>query len=59
MPFLKDELVLVCKRTNPLVNKGEITKEEFLQLRFLMREQGSGTLVIEHALKPLKIKMSE
>jgi hypothetical protein len=24
-----------------------------------MREQGSGTLVIEHALKPLKIKMSE
>jgi DNA-binding transcriptional LysR family regulator len=59
-PFLKDELVLVCKRTNPLVNKGEITKEEFLQLRFLMREQGSGTLeVIEHALKPLKIKMSE
>jgi DNA-binding transcriptional LysR family regulator len=57
---LKDELVLVCKRTNPLVNKGEITKEDFLQLRFLMREQGSGTLeVIEHALKPLKIKMSE
>jgi hypothetical protein len=24
-----------------------------------MREQGSGTLEIEHALKPLKIKMSE
>lgn len=59
-PFLKDELVLVCNRANPLVNKEDITKEDLLQLRFLMREQGSGTLeVIEHALKPLKIKMSE
>ncbi|MEZ7499447.1 LysR family transcriptional regulator [Flavobacterium sp. Arc3] len=59
-PFLKDELVLVCNRANPLVDKGEITKEDLVQLRFLMREQGSGTLeVIEHALKPLKIKMAE
>jgi DNA-binding transcriptional LysR family regulator len=59
-PFLKDELVLVCNSTNQLVNKGEITKQDLLQLRFLMREQGSGTLeVIEHALKPLKIKMSD
>jgi DNA-binding transcriptional LysR family regulator len=59
-PFLKDELVLVCNSTNQLVNKGEITKPDLLQLRFLMREQGSGTLeVIEHALKPLKIKMSD
>lgn len=59
-PFLKDELVLVCNSSNPLLNKGEITKEAILQLQFLMREQGSGTLeVIEHALKPLKIKMSE
>jgi hypothetical protein len=44
MPFLKDELVLVCKRTNP--NKGEITKRISYNC-FLMREQGSGTLVIE------------
>ena len=59
-PFLKDELVLVCNSSNPLVNKGEITKEDLLELRFLMREPGSGTLeVIEHALKPLKIKMSD
>ncbi|NGY36996.1 LysR family transcriptional regulator [Flavobacterium sp. XN-5] len=60
IPFLKDELVLVCNSTNTLVNKDEITKHDLLQLRFLLREQGSGTLeVIEHALKPLKIKMSE
>jgi DNA-binding transcriptional LysR family regulator len=31
----EDELVLVCR--TKLVNKGEITKEEFLQLRFLMQ----------------------
>jgi len=59
-PFLKDELVLVCNSTSALVNKEEITKQDLLELRFLLREQGSGTLeVIEHALKPLKIKMSE
>ena len=29
-------------------------------MRFLMREQGSGTLeVIEHALKPFEIKLSQ
>jgi DNA-binding transcriptional LysR family regulator len=60
IPFLKDELVLVCNNTNTLVKKEEITKQDLLELRFLLREQGSGTLeVIEHALKPLKIKMSE
>lgn len=60
IPFLKDELVLVCSSKNTLVNKDEITKQELLELRFLLREQGSGTLeVIEHALKDLKIKMSE
>lgn len=59
-PFLKDELVLVCNSNNTLVNKEEITKQDLLELRFLLREQGSGTLeVIEHALKPLKIKMSD
>lgn len=57
--FLKDELVLVCNSKNPLVNRQEITKEDFKTMRFLMREQGSGTLeVIEYALKPFKIKLS-
>ena len=58
--FLKDELVLVCYSKNPLVNKEEITKEDFKNMRFLMREQGSGTLeVIEYALKPFEIKLSQ
>ena len=58
--FLKDELVLVCYSKNPLVNKEEITKEDLTNMRFLMREQGSGTLeVIEYALKPFEIKLSQ
>jgi hypothetical protein len=54
---LKDELVLVCKGLT-VSKQRRNHKEDFLQLRFF--EAGSGTLeVIEHALKPLKIKMSE
>jgi DNA-binding transcriptional LysR family regulator len=59
IPFLKDELVLVCNAANPLVAKKQLTKETLLQMHFLMREQGSGTLqVIEYALKPLGINLS-
>ena len=58
--FLKDELVLVCKSSNPLVARDEVTQEDLKKMRFLMREQGSGTLeVIEFALKPFDIKISE
>ena len=58
--FLKDELVLVCKSSNPLVSLDEVTQEDLKSIHFLMREQGSGTLeVIEHALKPFEIKLSE
>lgn len=58
--FLKDELILVCNSMNPLVSKEEITKEDLKSMQFVMREQGSGTLeVIEHALKPFEIKISQ
>jgi DNA-binding transcriptional LysR family regulator len=51
-PFLKDELVLVCSSNHPLANKNELTLDELKNVRFIRREQGSGTLeVIEHALK--------
>tara|TARA_R110000868_G_scaffold40008_5_gene138773 strand:- start:2090 stop:2986 length:897 start_codon:yes stop_codon:yes gene_type:complete len=59
-PFLKDELVLVCSSKNPLISKNEIVKEDLLNMHFLMREQGSGTLeVIEYALKPFDINLSQ
>lgn len=59
-PFLKDELVLVCNSSNALAEKEDLTKEDLVHLRFLMREQGSGTLeVIEYALKPMKIKIAD
>ena len=59
-PFLKDELVLVCKFSNAFIHLEEVTREELKKMRFVMREQGSGTLeVIEHALKPFEIKITE
>lgn len=59
-PFLKDELVLVCKRHHVLSNKKEITKQDLLAMQFLLREQGSGTLeVIEYALKPFDISLNQ
>lgn len=58
--FLKDELVLVCNRTNPLFSKEKITLNELKSLSIVLREQGSGTLeVIEYALKPLGINLSQ
>jgi DNA-binding transcriptional LysR family regulator len=58
--FIKDELVLVCNPNNPLVQRKEITPADFKSLRFVMREQGSGTLeVIEYALKPFHIKIDQ
>lgn len=58
--FLKDELVLVCNSSNPLINKEQVTQGDLKGMRFVMREQGSGTLeVIEHALKPFEINLSQ
>jgi len=51
-PFLKDELVLACSSKHPLANKSSLSIDELRDIRFVRREQGSGTLeVIEHALK--------
>lgn len=59
-PFLKDELVLVCKSSNSLTNLEELTQEDLKKMSFLIREQGSGTLdVIAHALKPLELNFND
>jgi DNA-binding transcriptional LysR family regulator len=51
-PFLRDELILVCGSKHPLADRSELKVDELRDIRFVMREHGSGTLdVIEHALK--------
>lgn len=57
--FLKDELVLVCNSENPLQHKERINQEDLKSMRFVMREQGSGTLeVIDYALKTFDVNLS-
>jgi DNA-binding transcriptional LysR family regulator len=60
IPFLKDELVLVCNTQNPLVKQNKISLEDLKAMKFITRERGSGTLeVIEYALKQLSVKLTD
>lgn len=60
IPFLKDELVLVCRNQNPLAKQNEISVTDLKSMKFVTRERGSGTLeVIEFALKKAGIKFSD
>ena len=60
IPFLKDELVLVCNSKNPLVKQNEISVSDLKSMTFITRERGSGTLeVIEFALKKAGLKFSD
>jgi DNA-binding transcriptional LysR family regulator len=57
--FLKDEIVLVCSSQHPLANRNTLKIEELKGIKFILREQGSGTLeVIDHALKKAGINPS-
>jgi len=58
--LLPDEIVLVCNIHNRLVPKDTLKVEELINLPFLLREPGSGSLdVLAHALKPHNIKLSD
>jgi len=60
IPFLKDELVLVCNTKSPLVKQNKILLEDLKSMKFVTREPGSGTLeVIEFALKQVDIKITD
>jgi DNA-binding transcriptional LysR family regulator len=51
VPFMRDELVAIVRKENPLAEKGEITVEELRAQPIVLRELGSGTLdVIEKYL---------
>jgi DNA-binding transcriptional LysR family regulator len=59
-PFLKDELVLVCSSKHPLADRNSLKPADLKTIRFILREQGSGTLeVIDHALKHAGINISD
>lgn len=60
VPFIKDELVLVCNTKNPLVKQNEISLKDLKSMKFITRERGSGTLeVIEYALKQVGVKLTD
>lgn len=60
IPFLKDELVLVCNSNNVFVKQNEISLNDLKSMKFITRERGSGTLeVIEFALKKAGLKFSD
>ncbi|EJL63351.1 LysR family transcriptional regulator [Flavobacterium sp. CF136] len=60
VPFIKDELVLVCNTRNPLVKQNEISLNDLKLMKFITRERGSGTLeVIEYALKQVGVKLTD
>ncbi|WP_029270203.1 LysR family transcriptional regulator [Flavobacterium sp. KJJ] len=60
IPFLKDELVLVCNTKNAFVRQNKISLEDLKSMRFITRERGSGTLeVIEYAMKNLGVKFTD
>jgi DNA-binding transcriptional LysR family regulator len=59
-PFVKDELVLVCRADHPLADRDEITLGELQSIPILLRERGSGSLeVIEHALRGVGLKLTD
>lgn len=59
-PFVKDELVLVCRADHPLAGRDEITLDELKAVPIALRERGSGSLeVIEHALRGAGLRLNE
>lgn len=45
-PVLKDELCVICSKSNPLANKKQIEISDLNKQAFILREKGSGTRAI-------------
>lgn len=59
-PFMKDEIVLVARQNHPLSTRNHLKTHDLLQIPFVLRESGSGTLeTIDLALKAKNIKLNE
>ncbi len=58
-PFVRDEIVLTCRRGNKYLKSDEMPLDQLVSLPLILREQGSGTrIIIEKTLgeKGLNIK---
>jgi DNA-binding transcriptional LysR family regulator len=42
-PWREDELVVFCSPDHPLAGKAQLTRQDLLQARWILRESGSGT----------------
>ena len=59
-PFLKDQIVAVCSRDNPLARKKNYPLKEILNMPVVIRERGSGTLeAIKKGLQKSKIRLND
>lgn len=59
-PFVKDELVLICRSDHPLASRDEITLDELRTIPIVLRERGSGSLeVVEHALRGAGLRLTD
>jgi DNA-binding transcriptional LysR family regulator len=59
-PFVKDELVLICRANHPLAGRDEITLDELKTVPIALRERGSGSLeVVEHALRGVGLRLTD
>jgi len=43
VPWKKDEMILVCSPDNPFANQGDLSRNELVQMDWILREQGSGS----------------
>ena len=58
--FIKDEIVLVCGKNHPWAKKTSIKTASLKDIRFVLREPGSGTLeVIDYALKSSGLSIAD
>lgn len=54
VPFMEDELIVVCGTGHPLAGKADVTPEDLQQARWITREEGSGTREhTDHLLRSL------
>lgn len=59
-PFLKDQIVAVCSRNNPLAKKKNYAVKDILNMPVAIRERGSGTLeAIKTGLQKSKIRLND